>query len=75
MRTKTEKKIACNKKIGWRRTRAKAKTRNEKLRTASVETDLDQEPTESEHDLAQPGENKRSRSSENQKKNEQQLGM
>jgi hypothetical protein len=68
-RTKTEKKIMCNKKIAWRRTHAKAKMKNEKLRMASGETDSDQEPTESEHDLSQPEENKR-RSSANQKKNE-----
>jgi hypothetical protein len=43
--------------------------KNEKLRMASGETDSDQEPTESEHDLSQPEENKR-RSSANQKKNE-----
>jgi hypothetical protein len=65
LRTKIEKKIMCNKKIGWRRTRAKAKMKNEKLRTASVEIDSDQEQTESEHDLAQPRENERSRSGAN----------
>jgi hypothetical protein len=40
-------------------------------REGKKETDLDLEPTESEQDLGHPEENERSRSSANQKKNEQ----
>jgi hypothetical protein len=56
-----------NTKAQAKKIKNEAQTKNEKLRTASEETVSDQGSTNSKHDLAQPGENKRSRSSSKKK--------